>query len=272
MEKPGAQSQMKPQPISITDDYKGSGKLDGKIALLTGGDSGIGRAIAIHFAREGAHLVINYLSENGDAQKTKELVELEGVECHLMPGDLTANHFCDELVAYTIKTFGRIDILVNNAATQTIEEHISDLSMENVIKTFKTNIISMINLTKKVVTHMGRNSRIINTTSVTSYQGHENLLDYSATKGAITTFTRSLAVQLASKNIIVNGVAPGPIWTPLIPATMGKEKNEFGTNTPLGRCGEPAEVAPAYVFLASQDASYMTGQILHINGGIVVGG
>ncbi len=270
--KPALQSEMKPQPISISDSYKGSNKLKGKIALITGGDSGIGRAIALHFARERANLVINYLDENEDAKITKKLVEDEGATCRLIKGDITDSNFCDILVKETIKEFKQIDILVNNAATQKIVEKIEDLELENIQQTFNTNIVAMIYLTKKVLEHMKSGGRIINTTSVTSYGGHKDLLDYSATKGAITAFTRSLSAQLAPKNILVNGVAPGPIWTPLIPATMGLEKEEFGTDVPLGRCGEPAEVAPAYVFLASKDCSYMTGQVLHVNGGTIIGG
>ncbi len=271
MDKPGKQQLMKSQPLSIKPNYQGSGKLKGKHALITGGDSGIGRAVAIHFAREGANLALNYLSEDDDARETKRLVENEGSKCLLIPGDLTDPSFCDLLIEETLKEYGKLDILVNNAATQTVEENIADMKLETINKTFQTNIISMIYLTKKALEHIPRGGRIINTTSVTSYKGHEELIDYSSTKGAITSFTRALSAQLASKNILVNGIAPGPIWTPLIPATIGVEKEEFGTGTPLGRCGEPAEVAPAYVYLASEDASYMTGQILHINGGVIVG-
>ncbi len=271
-EKPGLQSEMKPQPISIRESYKGSNKLKGKIALITGGDSGIGRAIALHFAREGANLVINYLDENEDAKITKTLVEKEGVKCKLIKGNLTLSNFCDKLVADTIEEFKQIDLLVNNAATQTIVENIEDLKLENIKETFDTNIIAMIYLTKKVLEHMQSGGRIINTTSVTAYGGHKDLLDYSATKGAITSFTRSLSAQLALRNILVNAVAPGPIWTPLIPTTMGLKKEEFGTDVPLKRCGDPCEVAPAYIYLASEDSSYMTGQVLHVNGGTIIGG
>ena len=272
MNKPGQETEMNKKPISIKESYKGSNKLQGKVALITGGDSGIGKAIAIHFAREGANVVIAYLNEDKDAQDTSLLVKKEGVSSLLFKGDLVETSNCNKLIDQTLERFGRIDILVNNAATQTVVDDISEMKIETVRKTFDTNIISMIYLTKLALNHMKSGARVINTTSVTSYQGHEELLDYASTKGAITSFTRSLSSQLASKNILVNGIAPGPIWTPLIPATMGVEKEEFGKSTPLGRCGEPAEVAPAYVYLASEDSSYMTGQILHINGGVIVGG
>ena len=272
MNKPGQESNMDKKPISIRESYKGSGKLKDKVALITGGDSGIGKAIALHFAREGANIIIAYLSEDEDAQNTMLHVKKEGVSSFLFKGDLVKTSNCKNLIEQVVERFGKIDILVNNAATQTVVEDISEMEIETIRKTFDTNIISMIYLTKLALNHMKSGARIINTTSVTSFQGHEDLLDYASTKGAITSFTRSLSAQLASKNILVNGVAPGPIWTPLIPATMGVEKEEFGKSTPLGRCGEPAEVAPAYVYLASDDSSYMTGQILHINGGVVVGG
>lgn len=269
--RPGLEANMEIKPEVIKESYKGSDKLKGKVALITGGDSGIGRAVAVHFAREGANVAITYLKEHEDAEHTKKLVEDEGTKCHLFVGDLKDFNFCGNLVEDVINEFGKMDILVNNAATQYVEQDFSEITVEHLKETFDTNILAMIYLTQKVFPHLKSGSRIINTTSITGYQGHENLIDYSSTKGAITSFTRALSAQLASKNILVNGVAPGPIWTPLIPATMDDISN-FGESTPLGRCGQPSEVAPAYVYLASEDSTYMTGQILHINGGTVVGG
>ncbi|MBO0593226.1 SDR family oxidoreductase [Cellulophaga sp. E16_2] len=269
--RPGLEADMNEKPEIIKDSYKGSGKLEGKVALITGGDSGIGRAIAVHFAREGADIAIAYLNERKDAEETAEMVEKEGRNCIKISGDLKNYAYCQELIETVIKTYGKIDILVNNAATQYVEEDFSNISVEHLEETFKTNILSMIYLTQQAYQYMEKGARIINTTSITGYKGHNELVDYASTKGAITSFTRSLSAQLAPKGILVNGVAPGPIWTPLIPATM-TDIGEFGKNTPLGRCGQPSEVAPAYVYLAAEDSCYMTGQILHINGGIVVGG
>lgn len=269
--RPGLEANMKNKPEIIKDSYIGSEKLKGKIALITGGDSGIGRAVAVHFAKEGADVAIAYLSESEDAEKTKELVEKEGQKCLTVSGDLKDFDFCKDLVSQAINEYGRIDILVNNAATQYAEKDFTNITVDHLKETFETNIIAMIYLTQQVFPHMKSGSRIINTTSVTGYKGHEMMVDYSSTKGAITSFTRALSAQLASKNILVNGIAPGPIWTPLIPATMDNIE-DFGENTPLGRCGQPSEVAPAYVYLACEDSTYMTGQILHINGGVVVGG
>lgn len=271
IERPGIQKHMDLQPEIIKDGYTGSGKLRGKNVLITGGDSGIGKSVAVHFAREGANIAISYLNENEDAEDTKMLVEKEGSSCYISRGDLQIYAYCDRLVDEVVSELGGIDILVNNAATQFVEDKIEDISTEHLETTFRTNIMSMIYLTKKVMPHLTNGARVINTTSVTSYKGHEKLLDYSSTKGAITSFTRALAAQLAPKNILVNAVAPGPIWTPLIPATMDDIEN-FGEDTPLGRCGQPSEVAPAYVYLASEDSTYVTGQIIHINGGVVVGG
>lgn len=262
---------MSERPEVIRKSYRGSEKLKGKVALITGGDSGIGRAVAVHFAREGADVAITYLNEDRDAKETKGMVEEEGSKCNIWNGDLKDFDFCKRLVEEVVDNFGRIDILVNNAATQWVEKDFTDIPIGHLEDTFRTNIVSMIYLTQQVFPHLQKGSRIINTTSVTGYQGHEKLVDYSSTKGAITSFTRALAAQSAEKGILVNGVAPGPIWTPLIPATMD-DVGEFGSGTPLGRCGQPSEVAPAYVYLAGEDSSYMTGQILHINGGVVVGG
>ncbi|MCR1025863.1 SDR family oxidoreductase [Cellulophaga baltica] len=269
--RPGLESAMNEKPEIIKSTYKGSGKLKGKVALITGGDSGIGRAIAVHYAKEGADIAIAYLNERKDAEETADMIEKEGQNCIKISGDLKDFTYCQDLIETVIKTYGKIDILVNNAATQYVEEEFSAISIEHLDETFRTNILSMIYLTQQAYQYMEKGARIINTTSVTGYKGHNELIDYASTKGAITSFTRSLSAQLAPKGILVNGVAPGPIWTPLIPATMtGIE--DFGKNTPLGRCGQPSEVAPAYVYLAAEDSSYMTGQILHINGGIVVGG
>jgi NAD(P)-dependent dehydrogenase (short-subunit alcohol dehydrogenase family) len=271
-QQPGKEFYMNPAPVFIRDSYKGSGKLDGKVALISGGDSGIGRAVAIHFAREGADVGIIFLNERKDADKTKELVEAEGRECLLLQGDIGDEHFCRQAAEKMAARFKRIDILVNNAAEQHPKEQFEDITSEQVRKTFETNIFGYFNLTLATNTYLPEGARIINTTSVTAYRGSGHLIDYASTKGAIVSFTRSLAKKFADKNILVNGVAPGPIWTPLIPATFDKQKVEgFGENVLLKRPGQPAEVAPAYVFLACQDSSYITGQILHINGGEIVG-
>ena len=271
LERPGLQVKMDKQPEIIKDSYRGSRKLEGKVALITGGDSGIGQAVAVHFAREGANVAIAYLSEDKDAEITKKFVEDEGGKCIIMRGDLRDNSYCDEIVNRTVSELGGINILVNNAATQYPTEDVSEIKYEHIKETFDTNIVSMIYLTSKVVPHLDKGDRIINTTSVTGYQGHELMIDYSATKGAITSFTRALSQQLVSKGILVNGIAPGPIWTPLIPATMGNVP-DFGSEVPMKRPGQPSEVAPGYVFLASEDSTYISGQVIHINGGVVVGG
>ena len=271
MERPGLQHKMKNKPETIKESYKGSEKLKGKVALITGGDSGIGRAVAVHFAREGADVIFGYLSEHEDAEKTKKLVEQEGQKCEFLAGNLINKEACNELVDFAFSKFGKVDILVNNAATQYVHEEIKDMKFEQIKETFDLNIVSMIYLTKLVVPKMEKGSRIINTSSITGYKGHEVLLDYSATKGAIASFTRALSTQIVDKEILVNGVAPGPILTPYIPATMGNVE-DFGSTTPMKRCGQPSEVAPAYVFLASEDSSYITGQMIHVNGGVVIGG
>jgi NAD(P)-dependent dehydrogenase (short-subunit alcohol dehydrogenase family) len=248
-------------------------KLLGKVALITGADSGIGQAVAVAFAKEGADIVNVYLESDDDAYETKKLVEKEGRECINVKGDIGDEFMCLQAVAQTLDSFGRIDILVNNAAEQHPTESIEEISSEQLEQTFKTNIFSMFYLVKAALPHMKPGATIINTTSVTAYRGSDHLLDYSATKGAIVAFTRSLAKALAEKSIRVNGVAPGPIWTPLIPSTFDAEHvKKFGKDVPLGRAGQPEEVAPSYVFLASDDSSYMTGQILHPNGGEVVNG
>ena len=266
--QPGREHEMQPRPIFIRDDYRGSGKLANKVALITGGDSGIGRAIAVHYAREGAHVAIVYLNEHKDAQETKRLVEAEKRACLLLAGDVSDEGFCYEVINRTVQEFGGLDILVNNAAEQHPKDNLEDISAEQLVKTFRTNIFAYFYLAKAALAHLKEGGVILNTTSVTAYRGSAHLLDYSATKGAIVAFTRSLALSLAKRGVRVNGVAPGPIWTPLIPATFSEQQVEsFGGDVPLGRAGQPAEVAPCFVFLASADGSYMTGQILHPNGG-----
>ena len=272
-EQPGMEYKMKPRPQAEDDSYRGSGKLTGKVALITGGDSGIGRAVAIAFAKEGANVSIVYLDEHKDAQETKSMVEEHGTACILIPGDIGDEQFCREAVEQTVQQLNRLDILVNNAAVQFPQKSITDISAEQLEKTFRTNIFAMFFLVKAAMPHLKEGSAIINTTSVTAYRGSPNLLDYSSTKGAIVSFTRSLAHMLVEKGIRVNAVAPGPIWTPLIPATFPADKvSKFGSDVPMGRAGQPEEVAPSYVFLASDDASYVTGQVLHPNGGEIVNG
>ena len=271
--QPGVESEMSPQPLSIDSAYKGSGKLNNKIAIITGGDSGIGKAVAIYFAKEGSDVVIVYLNEHQDAEDTKKLVEAEGRKCLLLAGDIGDEAFSQEIVTKTIEQFGKINILVNNAAEQHPQKSLLDITTQQLEKTFRTNIFGYFYLTKAVLPHLHKGSTIINTASITAYEGHEELIDYSATKGAIVSFTRSLAKSLAPQGIRVNGVAPGPIWTPLIPSTFTAEKVvNFGTDTPIGRAGQPFELAPGYVYLASEDSAYVSGQILHINGGKIING
>ncbi len=270
--QPGLEYEMDPQPIYIRDNYQGADKLIDKVALITGGDSGIGRAVAIHFAREGADLAIVYHPrEEQDAQKTKELVEAEGRRCLLLAGDLKQISFIREVVGKVISTYNRINILVNNAANHIEQQEFTDISDQQMRETFELNILAMFRLTKNVLPHMGAYDCIINTTSVVSYRGSKALIDYASTKGAVTAFTRSLSQNLVDRHIRVNAVAPGPIWTPLIVATKTPEEVEkFGSETPMERPGQPAELAPAYVFLASEDASYFSGQVIHVNGGEVI--
>lgn len=271
-QQPGLETLMQPEPIYIRDTYRGSEKLKGKVALITGGDSGIGRAVAVHFAREGADVAIAYHpSEEEDARRTGQIIEQEGQRCLLMAGDLRNKAFCEELVNRTVRELGRLNVLVNNAAVQYPQKTLTDIRDDDLEATFDINILAMFRLTRAALPHLGENDTIINTTSITSYRGSEELLDYSSTKGAITAFTRSLSTSLAKQKIRVNGVAPGPIWTPLIPASFDEEKvASFGKDVPMERPGQPAEVAPAYVFLASEDSSYITGQVIHVNGGTVV--
>ncbi|GFE69296.1 short-chain dehydrogenase/reductase SDR [Chroococcus sp. FPU101] len=262
---------MTPSPKSDDAQYQGSGKLQNKVALITGGDSGIGRAVAIAYAKEGADVAIVYLNEDEDAQKTKQLVEEIGQQCLTIAGDIGHESFCIQAVEKTVDELGQLDILVNNAAEQHPQESIEKISAEQLERTFRTNIFSMFYLTKAALPHLKKGSAIINTTSVTAYKGSPELLDYSSTKGAIVAFTRSLSQSLVEKGIRVNGVAPGPIWTPLIPSTFPEDKvANFGKQVPMQRAGQPEEIAPSYVFLASDDSSYFAGQILHPNGGTVV--
>jgi NAD(P)-dependent dehydrogenase (short-subunit alcohol dehydrogenase family) len=271
--QPGREHKMKPRPRSDNEKHRGSGKLRNKVAIITGGDSGIGRAVAVAFAKEGADVAIVYLEEHKDANETKRLVEDNGRRCLLVSGDVGQEGFCRKAVGQIVKELGKIDILVNNAAEQHPQESIEKITEKQLERTFRTNIFSFFFMTKAAMKYLSKGDAIINTTSVTAYKGSAHLLDYSSTKGAITAFTRSLSQALADKRIRVNGVAPGPIWTPLIPSTFPPRKVEtFGSDVLLGRPGQPEEVAPSYVFLASDDSSYMTGQILHPNGGTVVNG
>jgi NAD(P)-dependent dehydrogenase (short-subunit alcohol dehydrogenase family) len=268
--QPGDEHQMDPKPEYIRESYVGSGKLKDKVAIITGGDSGIGRSVAIHFAREGATVAIVYLEEEKDAAHTKELVEKENQTCMLLKGDVTNSDFCKQIVKKIYDTYGRLDVVVNNAAMQFPEDSLTEISLENLHTTFETNIFAYFYLTQASLKYLKKDSTIINTSSVTAYRGSDHLIDYASTKGAIVSFTRSLSKNLAKNGIRVNGVAPGPIWTPLIPATFD-DISDFGRDTPLGRAGQPSEVGPAYVFLASEDSSYITGQFIHINGGEIVG-
>ena len=269
---PGHESAMENKP-EWEPRFPGSGRLKGRTALITGADSGIGRATAVLFAREGANVAIAYLSEDDDARKTQELCEAEGAKAFIHAGDLGKQDVADALVAKTIETFGGIDVLVNNAGEQHPDDDITDITAEQLQRTFQTNIFSMFYLVQAARPHLKSGAAIVNCTSVTMYQGASTLLDYSATKGAITAFTRSLSESLVGDGIRVNGVAPGPTWTPLNPFG-GQPKDQipdFGKGTPMGRPGQPNEVAPAFLFLACDDSSYMSGQVLHPNGGMVVG-
>jgi NAD(P)-dependent dehydrogenase (short-subunit alcohol dehydrogenase family) len=269
--QPGRETEMVPRP-DFEPRYAGSGRLEGKTALITGGDSGIGRAVSVLFAREGANIAIVYLEEDKDAAETKRQVEEEGQSCLLLRGDVASAKFCADAVKQTVKEFGGLDVLVNNAAEQHADDTLEDISEAQLDRTFRTNFFGYFFMTQAALRHLKEGAAIINTASVTAYRGQTVLIDYSATKGAIITFTRSLSQSLAKEGIRVNAVAPGPIWTPLIPASFdAKQVAEFGKHVPLGRAGQPNEVAPCHLFLACEDSSYMTGQVLHPNGGEMVG-
>lgn len=269
--QPGIESNMTPQPIFENPMYRPSGKLENKVAIITGGDSGIGRATAILFAKEGADVVIVYLNERDDALFTKQNIENYGRRCIAIQGDLRKEEFSTQVVDETINQLGKIDILINNCAVQFPQNSILDITAEQLRNTFETNIFSYFYLTKAVLPNLKPHSSIINTTSITAFEGKKDLIDYSSTKGAVTVFTKSLSLSLADMKIRVNAVAPGPIWTPLIPASFSAEQvTTFGTNTPLKRAGQPFELAPAYLYLASDDSRYVTGQIIHVNGGTIV--
>lgn len=267
--QPGTEEEMIPRPEYAPDRHHR--RLENKVALITGGDSGIGRAVAVAFAEEGAHVAISYLDEYEDAEKTLRLIEERGSKGILIPGDVSEKQHCQYVVQQTIRIFGKLDIVVNNAAQQYPQDDLENISEEQLLKTFSTNIFSYFYISQAALPHLKDGSCIINSSSVTAYRGSHHLMDYAATKGAIVAFTRSLSTNLAKKGIRVNGVAPGPIWTPLIPASFSEEKvDDFGENVPMGRPGEPKEVASSYVFLASEDSSYMTGQFLHPNGGEII--
>lgn len=271
--EPGKESEMTPRPEFRGEDYKAAGKLQGKVAIITGGDSGIGRSVAVLFAREGADVAILYLDQHEDAEETRRVVQEHGRQCLTFAGDVADEAVCNKLIEETLSTFGKLDILVNNAAEQHPQERFEDITQQQWEKTFRTNVFGMFQMTQAAMPHLGEGASIINTASVTAYKGNPMLIDYSSTKGAIVSFTRALAMHLAERGIRVNGVAPGPIWTPLIPSTFDPDKvAEFGASVPLKRPGQPEEVAPAYVYLASSDSSYVSGQIIHVNGGTVVNG
>jgi len=271
--RPGTESEMHPRPEYKAEDYKAAGKLQGKVAVISGADSGIGRAVAVVYAKEGADVVVLYLDQPEDAEETRRQVEQLGRQCLTLAGDVADATYCRLVVDQTMAKWGRLDVLVNNAGEQHPQDRLEDISEEQWERTFRTNIFGMFQLTKAALPSMKEGGVIINTTSVTAYKGNPKLIDYSSTKGAITAFTRSLSMNLASRGIRVNAVAPGPIWTPLIPSTFDEDTvAHFGASTPMGRPGQPEEVAPAYVYLACSDSSYMSGQVLHVNGGTVVNG
>ncbi|SDO57458.1 SDR family oxidoreductase [Alkalicoccus daliensis] len=264
-------NEMDPQPVYDDPDYRGSGKLEDRVVLITGGDSGIGRAVAIAAAKEGAKVAIAYWDEHEDAETTKKLVEEKGVSCILFDGDLADEEHCQKVVKETVDHFGQLNCLINNAAEQHFAKDLRDISKEQMERTFQSNIYGPFHITKAALDHLEPGSTIVNSVSIVAYKGMPVLMDYAATKGALVALTRSLSENLVADGIRVNGVAPGPIWTPLIPASFPEEQvAEFGTSSPMGRPGQPAELAPAYIFLASDDSSYVSGQVIHVNGGQVV--
>jgi NAD(P)-dependent dehydrogenase (short-subunit alcohol dehydrogenase family) len=266
--QPGLQAEMEPQPVTVPEHYRGSGKLEGKAALVVGGDSGIGRSVSVLFAMEGADVAVVYLDEDEDAEETRRLVQSEGRECLTIACDVRDEDGCRRAVARTVDELGRLDVLVNHAGEQHPREKFEDITSHQLERTFRTNVFSMFYLARAALEHLPQGGTIVNTTSVTAYEGNPSMIDYSATNGAIVSFTRALAQSLVERGIRVNAVAPGPVWTPLIPATFPSAKVEdFGTQTPMGRIGQPAELAPAYVYLASEDSSFTTGQVIHVNGG-----
>ena len=269
--QPGIESLMNPPPIFDNPSYKGSDKLKNKCVLITGGDSGIGRAVSIAFAKERANIVISYLYEDDDAETTKKLVEKYGGRCYIISGDISNKEFCKKLVKFTVHTLGGIDILINNAAVQFPQDSIECILESQLELTFKVNVYPIFYLTQEALKYMKRGSSIVNTASITAYQGRKELIDYASTKGAVVTFTRSLSQSLIKKGIRVNAVAPEPIWTPLIVSSYSAEQvANFGSDVPMKRAGQPFELAPAYVYLASDDSSYVTGQVIHVNGGAMV--
>jgi NAD(P)-dependent dehydrogenase (short-subunit alcohol dehydrogenase family) len=270
--QPGNEAKMHPKPIFLSENYQSSNKLIAKKALITGGDSGIGKAVACLFAKEGADIFIHYLNEHEDALETKKIIEKMGRQCWLNYGDLQTYKICEKSVKKALKNCGEIDILVNNVAVQYPQNSVDEISCEQMEKTFKTNFFSYFYVIKALLPHLKNGSVIINTTSVTAYKGNEHLIDYSSTKGAIVALTRSLSQNLVKRGIRVNAVAPGPVWTPLIPSSFtAEEVSHFGEQVPMKRVGQPYEIAGAYLYLASDDSSYMTGQVLHPNGGVIVG-
>lgn len=272
-QQPGIESLMDPRPVFDNPNYIGSGKLTNKVAVITGGDSGQGRAIAVAFAKEGADVVIVYLNEHTDAAETKQFVEQKGRKCIAIAGDIGNEAFCQQVVEQTIAKFGKLDILVNNAAEQYVQNSLENISSEQMERTFRTNFFSIFYLSKAALPHMKPGSAIINAASLAAYEGNEQLIDYSATKGAIVAFTRSLSKSLHGQGIRVNGVVPGTIWTPLIPASFPADQvANWGAKNPMKRAGQPYEVAPAYVYLASDDSSYVSGQFIHVNGGVITNG
>ncbi|NCB29971.1 MAG: SDR family oxidoreductase [Clostridia bacterium] len=269
--QPGNEQRMRPQPVYDNPNYRAGGKLNGDVAIVTGGDSGIGRAVALAFAKEGADVLITYFTEGGDAERTKAAVEAHGKRCILVKTDLRQENAANTAVQQCVEEYGKLDILVNNIAVQYPQNSIEDITPEQLRETFDTNIFSCFFMIKAAMPHLKSGAAIINTTSVTAYHGHKTLLDYSATKGALVSLTRSLALSLANRGIRVNGVAPGPVWTPLIPSSFSEQEVAgFGANVPMKRPAQPFELAPAYVYLACDDSAYMSGQILHVNGGTIV--